>query len=112
LAQVIELLITFQTRKRYIKYDEVTIPINTLSPAFILTPLIKEMMDKAVDEQSVACDETMKWLLHNKRPRAELKKSQCTNEEMRFIIAFSASGRTLFIYGSNNRVESGSVAFV
>lgn len=93
------------------QYAVDNILVNTVSPAFIMTPLVRGMMDKAAKEQNVTRDEAIERFLDNNRPHIELNRPG-TIEEVGSIVAFLSSDKASFINGSNYRVDGGSVASV
>ena len=93
------------------QYAGDNILVNTVSPAFIMTPLVSDMMEKASEEQDITKDDAVETFLHNNRPHIELERPG-TIEEVGSIVAFLASDKASFINGSNYRVDGGSVAAV
>lgn len=93
------------------QYAENNILVNTVSPAFIMTPLVESMMQKAAEEQGISRDEAIERFLDNNRPHIELNRPG-TIEEVGSIVAFLSSDKASFINGSNYRVDGGSVASI
>ncbi|HKJ32381.1 MAG TPA: SDR family oxidoreductase [Balneolales bacterium] len=91
------------------QYAEDGILVNTVSPAFIETPLVHSMMKQMADEQGITKEEAVKQFLKNNRPHIELKRAG-TIEEVGALVAFLASEKASFINGANYRVDGGSVA--
>ncbi|MER2175022.1 MAG: SDR family oxidoreductase [Carnobacterium sp.] len=85
--------------------------VNSVSPAFIETPMTDAMMEKRSKELSVSKDEAIQSFLDKKRPYMELKRRGQT-EEVAAVIAFLCSDKASFVNGSNYRVDSGSVATI
>ncbi len=85
--------------------------VNTVSPAFIMTPLVEGMLQKMADEQGVTADQVKKQFLANIRPHIELKRPG-TSEEVASAVVYLASEKASFITGTNLRVDGGSVASV
>jgi len=85
--------------------------VNTVSPAFIETPLVAEMMEHAAEEQGISTDDAVEQFLENNRPHIELGRPGRI-DEVGPIVAFLASEKASFINGSNYRVDAGSVASV
>lgn len=83
--------------------------VNTVSPAFIETPMTDGMMDKRADEMGVSRDEAVESFLDEERPYLELKR-RGRPEEVAAAIAFLCSERASFVVGANYRVDGGSVA--
>lgn len=93
------------------QYADHNILVNTVSPAFIMTPLVEDMMQQMADEQGMSKEKTIEQFLKNNRPHIELERPG-TIEEVGSIVAFLASDKASFINGSNYRVDGGSVAAV
>lgn len=91
------------------QYADDGILVNTVSPAFIETPLVNDMMQQAADEQGISKDEAVKQFLENNRPHIELGRPGQI-EEVGGIVAFLCSEQASFINGANYRVDGGSVA--
>jgi 3-oxoacyl-[acyl-carrier protein] reductase len=85
--------------------------VNTVSPAFIETPLVAEMMEQAAEEQGISTEEAVGQFLENNRPHIGLGRPGRI-DEVGPIVAFLASEKASFINGSNYRVDAGSVASV
>lgn len=91
------------------QYADEGILVNTVSPAFIETPLVDEMMEQAAAEQGVPKDEVIEEFLETQRPHIELRRpGQIT--EVGPLVAFLASEQASFVNGANYRVDGGSVA--
>jgi NAD(P)-dependent dehydrogenase (short-subunit alcohol dehydrogenase family) len=85
--------------------------VNTVSPAFIETPMTDGMMEKRSEELGVSFDEAVQSFLEEERPHIELKRRGQV-EEVAAVIAFLCSEKASFINGSNYRVDGGSVATI
>lgn len=85
--------------------------VNSVSPAFIETPMTDAMMEKRSKELQVSKDEAIQSFLDQKRPYLELKRRGQT-EEVAAVIAFLCSDKASFVNGSNYRVDAGSVATI
>jgi len=83
--------------------------VNTVSPAFIETPLVTEMMEAAAAEQGITTDEAVQRFLDEHRPHIEVGRPG-TIEEVGRVVAFLASEHASFVNGSDYRVDGGSVA--
>ncbi|PQJ33884.1 hypothetical protein BSZ35_04050 [Salinibacter sp. 10B] len=83
--------------------------VNTVSPAFIETPLVNDMMTQMADEQGVSVDTVVRQFLEEERPHIELGRPG-TIEEVGRLVVFLASEHASFVTGSNYRVDGGSVA--
>lgn len=85
--------------------------VNSVSPAFIATPMTDKMMKKRAEEMGVSFDEAIETFLAEKRPHLELKR-RGKAEEVAAVIAFLCSEHSSFVVGANYRVDGGSVASV
>ena len=85
--------------------------VNTVSPAFIATPMTDKMMQKRADEKGTSFDEAIETFLEEERPGMTLKR-RGTAEEVASAIVFLCSERASFINGADIRVDSGSVMTV
>jgi NAD(P)-dependent dehydrogenase (short-subunit alcohol dehydrogenase family) len=82
---------------------------NTVSPAFIMTPLVAGMMEAQAKAGGITQDEAVARFLAEKRPHIELKRPG-RSEEVAAAVVFLASEAASFINGANLRVDGGSVA--
>jgi len=85
--------------------------INTISPAFIMTPLLSNMLQKMANEQRTSLEEAIARFLANNRPHIEVKRPG-EPKEVASAVVFLASEKASFITGTNLRVDGGSVASV
>ncbi|SFK69367.1 NAD(P)-dependent dehydrogenase, short-chain alcohol dehydrogenase family [Marinilactibacillus piezotolerans] len=85
--------------------------VNTVSPAFIETPMTDEMMEKRSKEMDVSFDKAVETFLDEKRPHIELKR-RGQAEEVAAVISFLCSDKASFVNGANYRVDGGSVATI
>ncbi|MEM9754743.1 MAG: SDR family oxidoreductase, partial [Pseudomonadota bacterium] len=83
--------------------------VNTVSPAFIETPMTDGMMDKRAEAEGVSREEAVESFLKDERPFLELKR-RGKPEEVAAAIAFLCSDKASFVVGANYRVDGGSVA--
>lgn len=81
---------------------------NTVSPAFIETPMTDGMMKKRAEERGESFDEAVESFLDEERPGI-VQKRRGKPEEVAAAIALLVSERASFINGSNLRVDGGSV---
>lgn len=93
------------------QYASEGILVNTISPAFIETPLVDDMMKQMADEQGISKEQVISDFLSNNRPHIELERPG-TIQEVGAVAAFLASEKASFINGSNYRIDGGSVAAV
>lgn len=93
------------------QYARNGILVNTVSPAFIETPLVDSMMEQAAEQQGVSKDEAVQRFLENNRPHIELKRPGRI-DEVGPVVAFLASDKASFINGANYRIDGGSVASI
>jgi len=91
------------------QYGDEGILVNTISPAFIETPLVNDMMQQMADEQGIGKEQVIKKFLDDNRPHIELHRPG-TIDEVGAVAAFLASERASFVTGSNYRIDGGSVA--
>lgn len=82
--------------------------VNTVSPAFIETPMTDTMMEKRAEEKGVDFDTAIRTFLEEERPGIVLKR-RGKAAEVANMIAFLCSERASFVNGANMRVDSGSV---
>ncbi|WP_395942871.1 SDR family NAD(P)-dependent oxidoreductase [Brevundimonas sp.] len=89
-------------------YGPDNILVNTVSPAFIATPMTDKMMAKRAEERGVDVERAIESFLEEERPGMALKR-RGRAEEVADMIVFLCSERASFINGANMRVDSGSV---
>lgn len=85
--------------------------VNSVSPAFIATPMTDKMMQKRAEEKGVSFDETIETFLQEDRPHLALQR-RGKAEEVAAVVAFLCSQQSSFVVGANYRVDGGSVATV
>jgi 3-oxoacyl-[acyl-carrier protein] reductase len=85
--------------------------VNTVSPAFIMTPLVADMLQKMAKEKGTSAKDAEAQFLAQNRPHIELKRPG-ESAEVASAVVFLASERASFITGTNLRVDGGSVASV
>jgi 3-oxoacyl-[acyl-carrier protein] reductase len=85
--------------------------VNTVSPAFIRTPLVDEMLASQAKAMGIDAAEAEAQFLAVQRPHIELHRAG-TPEEVAAACVFLASEAASFITGSNVRVDGGSIASV
>lgn len=92
-------------------YAKDGILINSVSPAYIATPMTDAMMEKRAKEKGMTFDEAIETFLDEERPHLELHR-RGKAEEVAAVIAFLCSQHSSFVVGANYRVDGGSVATV
>ncbi len=85
--------------------------VNTVSPAFIQTPLVDGMMQELAEKRGTSKEEIIQQFLDENRPHIELKRPG-TIDEVGPMVAFLASEKASFINGANIRIDGGSVASI
>ncbi|MCP3764794.1 SDR family oxidoreductase [Domibacillus sp. A3M-37] len=90
-------------------YASEGILVNTVSPAFIMTPLLEDMLKGLAAKQNVDFDTAVQQFLKENRPHVELKRPG-TVKEVASTVVYLASEQASFINGVNLRVDGGSVA--
>lgn len=92
-------------------YAEDGVLVNTVSPAFIMTPLVEGMMERMAEEENETLDAAVDDFLDEARPHIEVDRPGQIHE-VAAVVAFLCSERASFVNGSNYRVDGGSVASV
>lgn len=82
--------------------------VNSVSPAFIATPMTDAMMDKRAEEQGTDRDGAIRSFLKEERPGMTLGR-RGKADEVAAAILFLVSKPASFVNGANLRVDSGSV---
>ncbi len=90
-------------------YGKDGILVNTVSPAFIRTPLAIDFLGKQAAVKDISLEEAEKQFLQGFRPNIVLGRAG-QSEEVAAATVFLASEAASFITGSNYRVDGGSVA--
>ncbi|GAB3259271.1 SDR family NAD(P)-dependent oxidoreductase [Arthrobacter pigmenti] len=85
--------------------------VNTVSPAFIATPMTDEMMDLRAEQLDTDRKGAIASFLPEHRPFIELGR-RGTAGEVASVIAFLCSDAASYVNGSNYRVDGGSVATI
>ncbi|TXC71974.1 SDR family oxidoreductase [Sphingomonas ginsenosidivorax] len=85
--------------------------VNSVSPAFIETPMTDAMMEKRAAENGTSMDEAIESFLEEERPGMTLKR-RGRADEVAAAIVFLCSEQASFINGAGLRVDSGSVMTV
>jgi NAD(P)-dependent dehydrogenase (short-subunit alcohol dehydrogenase family) len=92
-------------------YSKHGVLVNTVSPAYIATPMTDAMMEKRAKELGVSFDEAVTSFLDEQRPGIEMKR-RGEAHEVAALIVFLCSQQASFITGANLRVDGGSVSTV
>lgn len=92
-------------------YAKEGILVNTVSPAFVMTPLVAHMLAEQAKARGISPEEAEKQFLKQNRPHIEVGRAG-TPEEVAAAVVFLASEAASFINGENLRVDGGSVASV
>lgn len=85
--------------------------VNSVSPAYIATPMTDAMMEKRAKEKNMSFDQAIETFLDEKRPHLELHR-RGKAQEVAAVVAFLCSELSTFVVGSNYRVDGGSVATI
>ncbi|MFA0963790.1 SDR family NAD(P)-dependent oxidoreductase [Roseivirga sp. BDSF3-8] len=89
-------------------YSKDGLLINTVSPAYVKTPMTDAMMEQLAEERNSSVEEAVNWFLENKRPHIEVKR-RGKPEEVAAMVAFLCSEHASYINGTNIRIDGGSV---
>jgi NAD(P)-dependent dehydrogenase (short-subunit alcohol dehydrogenase family) len=92
-------------------YGQHGILVNSVSPAFIKTPMVEAMLNQIAQEKQLSLQEAEGYFLAENRPHIELKRGG-TSPEVAAAVVFLASEAASFIVGTNLRVDGGSVASI
>jgi 3-oxoacyl-[acyl-carrier protein] reductase len=103
--------ITNLTKSLSKAYARDGILVNTVSPAFIMTPLVEQLFAAQAQERGITPQEVEQAFLRENRPHIELGRPG-TPEEVASAVVFLASEAASFITGTNLRVDGGSVASI
>jgi NAD(P)-dependent dehydrogenase (short-subunit alcohol dehydrogenase family) len=83
--------------------------VNAVSPAFIMTPMVRGMIEQIAAQKKTSFDDAVASFLAANRPHIELKRPG-EPAEVAAAVLFLASEAAGFITGTNLRVDGGSVA--
>ena len=92
-------------------YGKDNVLVNTVSPAFIRTPLVEEMLAEQARLHGLSIELAERNFLEENRPNIVLGRAG-RSDETAGIVVFLASEQSSFITGANYRVDGGSVASI
>ncbi len=92
-------------------YAKDGILVNSVSPAYIETPMTNAMMDKRAGEKGTSVEEAIQSFIREERPTLDLRR-RGQPKEVAAAIAFLCSDLASFCTGANIRVDGGSIATV
>lgn len=92
-------------------YGKDNILVNTVSPAFIMTPQIESILIEKSQERGITVDELLNLFLKDHRPNIQQRRAG-RPEEVAAAVLFLASEQASFITGTNLRVDGGSVSAI
>jgi NAD(P)-dependent dehydrogenase (short-subunit alcohol dehydrogenase family) len=92
-------------------YGQHGVLVNSVSPAFIKTPMVEAMLKQIAQEKHFSVQDSEAYFLEKNRPHIELKRGG-TASEVAAAVVFLASEAASFIVGTNLRVDGGSVASI
>ncbi len=90
-------------------YAKDSVLVNSVSPAFIASPMTDAMMSKRAEKLEVKFDQAVESFLDEERPHLELHRRGKV-QEVAAVITFLCSQQSSFVVGANYRVDGGSVA--
>ena len=98
------------TKSLSLAYGNQGILINAVSPAFIMTAEIEQLILKMAEKNQTSFDDTVANLLkHQSRSKHSMPRP-AKPEEVAALVVFLASDLASYINGSNFRVDGGSIA--
>jgi NAD(P)-dependent dehydrogenase (short-subunit alcohol dehydrogenase family) len=92
-------------------YGSSGILVNAVSPAFISTPGVEQMMKDGAEADGATVELYIKKFQEENRPNIKLGRMG-TMQEVSAVVAFLCSERASYISGANFRVDGGSVGSV
>lgn len=98
------------TKSLSLAYGKQGILINAVSPSFIMTSEIEQLLVKMAEENNASFDDTVANLMsHQHRSKHSIARP-AKSEEVASLVVFLASDLASYINGSNFRVDGGSIA--
>ncbi|WHZ03505.1 SDR family oxidoreductase [Neobacillus sp. YX16] len=85
--------------------------VNTVSPSFIMTPMLENLLKDNAKQLNITYEEATQQFLKENRPHVEAKRPG-TVDEAASAVVYLASEQASFINGINLRVDGGSVASI
>ncbi len=85
--------------------------VNSVSPAFIETPMTDGMMEKRAEQMGTSVDEAIESFLDEERPFLKMHR-RGRADEVAPVIALLCSNRATFTTGSAYRVDGGAVGAI
>lgn len=85
--------------------------VNVVSPAFIRTPLVDDLLAERAKSLGVTVKEAEADFLRENRPNIVLGRAG-ESEEIASVVVFLASEAASFVTGANYRIDGGSVASI
>jgi 3-oxoacyl-[acyl-carrier protein] reductase len=89
-------------------YAERGVLVNVVSPAYVDTPILREVLAQQAGAEGIAGDDLAAHFLDSFRPNIGLGRP-CRPEDVAAAVVFLASERASFITGVNLRVDGNSV---
>lgn len=89
-------------------YADKGVLVNAVSPAYVDTPILRDILSQRDDAEGLSADELAAHFLAEFRPNIDVGRP-CKPEDIAAAVAFLASDAAGFITGTNLRVDGGSV---
>lgn len=100
------------TKSLSLVYGKQGIMINAVSPAFIMTSEIEQLISERAKNSNQSVEEVIANLMNHQHRSKHSLKRPAKPEEVASLVAFLASEEASYISGSNLRVDGGSVATI
>jgi 3-oxoacyl-[acyl-carrier protein] reductase len=98
------------TKSLSLVYGKQGILINAISPAFIMTSEIEQLLTKMAEKNNTKFDDMVTDLMNHQHRSKHSIPRPAKPEEVASLVAFLASDLASYINGSNFRVDGGSIA--